>query len=102
MSILILLVALAVVGVTAVVAVGRGDGLSDPEPDRAPYGTLPPGDVDRAALDRLRFSLGFRGYRMDEVDAVLDRVAAELDAKNERIAELEAHARQKPGAGQSG
>lgn len=46
--------------------------------------TPEPGDVDK-----LRFSLGLRGYRMDQVDEVLDRLRDELAAKNVRIAELE-------------
>jgi DivIVA domain-containing protein len=30
-------------------------------------------------LRRVRFSLAFRGYRMSEVDALLDRLARQLD-----------------------
>jgi DivIVA domain-containing protein len=93
--ILLLLVLLAVVAAIAVVAAGRGGAMSPAEPDRSPRGELPAGDVDRAAVDALRFTVGLRGYRMDEVDAVLDRLAAELAARDERIAELEQrHARE--------
>jgi DivIVA domain-containing protein len=40
-----------------------------------------PGDRPLRAEDlrRVRFSLAFRGYRMSEVDALLDRLATELD-----------------------
>ncbi|QZY30918.1 DivIVA domain-containing protein [Nocardioides coralli] len=31
-------------------------------------------------LRRVRFSLAFRGYRMSEVDALLDRLADQLEA----------------------
>lgn len=82
------LLTLAVVAVIAVVAVGRGDALPDPVVDRAPLG-LPDGPLDAQALEHLRFSLGFRGYRMDQVDEVLDRLAGELGARDERIAHLE-------------
>jgi DivIVA domain-containing protein len=88
-SSVLLLVLLAVIAVIAVVAVGRGGSLGDVEPDRSPRGELPRGEVDRAAIDSLRFTVGFRGYRMDEVDAVLDRLAAELQARDARIAELQ-------------
>jgi DivIVA domain-containing protein len=87
--ILMLLVLLAVVAVIAVVAVGRGGSMPPAEPDRSPRGELPAGEVDRAAVDALRFTVGLRGYRMDEVDAVLDRLAAELEARDARIAELQ-------------
>ena len=72
---------------------GAATACPTPSPTERPAARCRAGDVDRAALDRLRFSLGFRGYRMDEVDAVLDRVAAELRAPDARIAELEARAR---------
>ena len=89
MSLVLLLVILAVIGGIAVVAAGRGGGLPDAEPERTPTGALPAGPVDRAGVDGLRFSLAVRGYRMDEVDAVLDRMVDELDRRGARILELE-------------
>jgi DivIVA domain-containing protein len=47
--------------------------------DRAVY----PADVEG-----IRFDLAFRGYRMDEVDEVLDRLSSELAERDTRIAEL--------------
>ena len=38
----------------------------------------------------LRFGVALRGYAMDQVDAVLDRLAADLEARDTRIAQLEA------------
>lgn len=99
MPLLLLLAALAVLAAIAVVASGMGTGLGTTSPDRAPGGELPLGDeVDRAALDGLRFSLAFRGYRMDEVDAVIDRLASELEIRDHRIAELEDPAPPAPAA----
>ena len=46
--------------------------------------------LDAAAVRGLRFGVALRGYAMDQVDAVLDRLAAELEARDARIAELEA------------
>jgi DivIVA domain-containing protein len=40
-------------------------------------------------LRRVRFGLVVRGYRMSEVDEVLDRAAAALAERDARIAELE-------------
>ncbi len=88
---MLLLVVLAVIGGIAVVATGRWGGLPDPEPERSPRGELAADrEVDRPAVDGLRFSLALRGYRMDEVDDVLDRLVDELDRRGERISELEA------------
>ena len=90
MSIVLLLVVLAVIAVIAVAAAGRWGSMPDAEPDRSPRGQLPPGEVTRSEVDGLRFSLGFRGYRMDEVDEVLDRLTDQLERRDARIAELEA------------
>jgi DivIVA domain-containing protein len=90
-SLVLLLVVLAVIAGIAVVATGRWGGLPDVEPERSPRGELPAdSEVDRPAVDGLRFSLALRGYRMDEVDDVLDRLVDELDRRGERISELEA------------
>jgi len=88
-SFVLLLAVLAVLGAVAVVAAGRGTAMPDVDPDRAPLGVLPPDEVGPTEVERLRFSLAFRGYRMDEVDDVLDRLTAELMERDARIAELE-------------
>ncbi|MGZ6793827.1 MAG: DivIVA domain-containing protein, partial [Mycobacteriales bacterium] len=49
-----------------------------------PVGPLQPEDVPE-----IRLGLAFRGYRMSEVDDVLDRVGVELAARDARIRELE-------------
>ena len=36
----------------------------------------------------LRFALAFRGYRMDQVDDVLDRLSVELSERDAEIARL--------------
>ena len=89
MSLVLLLVVLAVIGGIAVVAAGRGGSLPEPDPDRATTGALADDEVDRAHVDGLRFTLALRGYRMDEVDEVLDELVDELDRRGERIRELE-------------
>lgn len=83
---------LVVVGLlfaAAVLATGRGGGMSDETPDAVEPGL--PGDraTDAADIAGVRFGLAFRGYRMAEVDDVLDRLAAEIAARDERISELE-------------
>ena len=92
MSIVLLLVLLGVIAAIAVVAGGRGGSLADAPPDRSPRGVLPSGPVDRTAVDGLRFSLAFRGYRMTEVDWLLDQLAQTLDERDAEIAALRARA----------
>ncbi|MFJ9406003.1 DivIVA domain-containing protein [Streptomyces sp. NPDC101393] len=88
----LLIAMVVVVAAVTLVVVGGGDGggLRDAEPDRL-LDPLP-GDrpVDRADVEAVRLPVAVRGYRMIEVDDVLDRLAAELAERDSRIAELEA------------
>jgi len=74
-----ILIVLALGGV-AVLAAGRGTPMAevyDDRPDvRVPADRLLVGDD----LRHVRFSLALRGYRMSEVDSLLDRVAAQLES----------------------
>jgi|SRR6476469_5958715 len=76
------LIVLAMGGV-AVLAAGRGSPLAQVYDDR-PDATVPASGPLRADdLRRVRFSLALRGYRMSEVDALLDRLASQLEAAGE-------------------
>ncbi len=61
-------------------------GLEEP-PANLPPVLLPEHAVPED-VTRLRFSLGLRGYRMDQVDQVLDELRDQLAAKDAEIAEL--------------
>jgi len=96
------LLGIAVLGGVAVAATGGIAGLRPAVVDR-PEPVLPPDrSVQAPDVDALRFAVGLRGYRMDQVDDVLDRLAAELQAKDERIAELEQAGRPAEAAEASG
>jgi DivIVA domain-containing protein len=84
-----MIAAIAVVAVVALLAVGRLGELPDADADRAPLALPADRPMDRADVDGVRFAVGLRGYRMDEVDDVLDRLAAEVDKRDARISELE-------------
>lgn len=78
-----ILVVLALGGI-ALVAAGWGTPLAEVYDDR-PDVTLPvEGPVTGDDLRRVRFGVVLRGYRMAEVDALLDRVAAQLEAAEDR------------------
>jgi DivIVA domain-containing protein len=73
-----ILIVLALGGV-AVVAAGRGAPMS-PAYDDAPDSLVPrDGPVTADDLRRIRFPLAFRGYRMADVDALLERLAEERE-----------------------
>lgn len=61
-----------------------------------PVANLPPVLLPAAAVaadvDRIRFGLGLRGYRMDQVDQVLDDLRDQLAARDLELASLRAQA----------
>lgn len=90
-----LLIALVVVvaGVTLAVAGGGSEAvLPEAEPDRLSDALPENRPVVRADIDELRLPVAPRGYRMADVDDVLERLAAELAERDARIAELTAAA----------
>ena len=88
MTLLLTLLIMAVIGLVAAVAAGRiGGGLDDPA-SSLPGRGLPPGPFTLEDVDRVRFSPALRGYRMDEVDDVVDRLVDELRRLEDEVAEL--------------
>lgn len=88
-TVLSLLGVLVVLFVAAVLSTREGPVMADAPRDAAdvalPEGLLTPEDVAG-----LRFGLAPRGYRMSEVDAVLDRLAGELADRDRRLLLLDA------------
>ena len=92
---MIVVVAGVVFGLAAVVF-GRGEELAPLAPGATPT-RLPADEIDGEDVRELRFQQVVRGYRMAEVDWVLDRLATELDRVGverdgllAKVAELEA------------
>ncbi len=74
-------VLVVVIGAIAVIAAGRDDTMAEVYDDR-PDATLPAGRLLTAEdLASVRFSTAVRGYRMDEVDALLERLQRDLRAR---------------------
>lgn len=99
MSIFLVLVAIAVLGAVAFALVDRRRpdgqeavphhdfaGLGEPAPSLP--AVLLPDEPDAADVGAIRFAPALRGYRMDQVDEVLDRLAAALEERDATIAEL--------------
>ena len=82
----VLLLAGMLFGVAAV-SVGHGSPLSEPSVDRREP-LLPADRMAATDLESLRFTMALRGYRMDEVDAVLDRLSTELSVRDAEISRL--------------
>jgi DivIVA domain-containing protein len=72
-------VVVAVIGAVAVVASGRGGTMAETFDDRPDARVPADGPLTAHDLRHVRFGTAFRGYRMSEVDALLDRLASERE-----------------------
>ena len=87
-TVLALLGVLVALFAAAVVATREGPLLADAPRDAADL-ALPAGPLQPDDVSAVRFDMVLRGYRMSEVDEVLERLADELRTRDERIAALE-------------
>ena len=84
----IVVVAAVLVGVV-LLALGRGEGLVEDPPDDVLVDLPAEKELTSSDVTNIRLPMAIRGYRMAEVDDVLDRLAAELALRDTRIRELE-------------
>lgn len=85
---LVMLLVAGVVFLLASLVFGRGEELEPLPPGVSPT-RLPARDIHGDDVTQVRFQLVLRGYKMSEVDWVVQRLGAELDELRARIAELE-------------
>jgi DivIVA domain-containing protein len=78
------LVTVGVIGAIAVVASGRWGSMADVDEDR-PDALVSAGYLTGEQIKDVRFTHSVRGYRQDEVDTLLDLVAAELDRRESML-----------------
>ena len=89
MTLLLVTVAIAVIAGVAILLV-RDQPLLEDDPVQARALRWPPeGEISPEHLADARFTVALRGYRMDEVDRVLDDARAALAERDRRIARLE-------------
>ncbi|CAG6396032.1 DivIVA domain-containing protein [Streptomyces cocklensis] len=84
-----LIALVAVVAAVAMAVLGDGGSLRDAGTDRLDDRLPADRPLIRSDIDAVRLPTAVRGYRMLDVDEVLDRLGAELAERDARIAELE-------------
>ena len=90
---LALFVAVVVAVVTAAAVLGRVDGSMADATTTMSHVPLPEDQLAPADIDELRFDTAMRGYRMSQVDGVIDRLRreiADLDDELTRVRESNA------------
>jgi DivIVA domain-containing protein len=88
------LVLVVLAGLLVALVLGRwggGEAMVAPT-SSSPFEPLPEGRLDADRAGGVRFDIGLRGYRMDQVDTVLDRLLHELRSRDEELARLRAGA----------
>mgnify|MGYP003556496654 FL=1 len=85
MTIFFVLLALAAIGVIAVLAAGRIGQLEDPVVDRY-RPEIPLAPLAATDLENLRFGTGLRGYRMSDVDEAIGRLTETLRIREAQLA----------------
>ena len=84
-----LVVVTAVLVGVVLMALGRGDGLADQQLDDVVVDLPEDRALAASDVEALRLPLALRGYRMADVDQVLDRLAAEIAVRDARIRDLQ-------------
>lgn len=84
-----LIALVAVVAAVALAVLGDGGALRDAGTDRLADRLPADRPLIRSDIDAVRLPTAVRGYRMMDVDEVLDRLGAELAERDAYIAELE-------------
>jgi len=87
---LVLLVAVVLAVLTVAAVLGRVDGALGEATTSHGHIPLPDDRLTAADLDGLRFDTAMRGYRMSEVDEVVDRLRREIDDLDEQLRSLRA------------
>ncbi|WP_427130044.1 DivIVA domain-containing protein [Pseudarthrobacter sp. S9] len=103
MSLFLVFLAIVLIGVAVLLGTGLaskifrrgGDGGGSPPFEDGfdePVASLPPvllpAGAEPSDVDHVRFAVGLRGYRMDQVDQVLDELRDQIAAKNREIESL--------------
>ena len=88
MAIALVVLAMAIVAAAAAFGASTRGRMSSADPDVPPVALPEDRWTIGADLDRTRFGVGLRGYRMAQVDEVLDRVSRDLVQREDYIADL--------------
>lgn len=83
------LIVVLLIGAVAVVASGRWGAMSTAYDDRPDVSVPARQALTSDDIETARFGVALRGYRMDEVDTLLERIAREVAERDRRIADLE-------------
>jgi DivIVA domain-containing protein len=86
----LLLIVILLIGLTAAAVMGRiGGFMAEPTSSHA-FAGVPGGSLSVDDIRELHFDQALRGYRMDQVDEVIDALSARLGDLEAEVASLQA------------
>lgn len=90
MNLFLVLIVVVLIGLTSAAVMGKFGGfMADPTSSRS-FAGVPAGPLSCDDLTHLHFDQALRGYRMDEVDQVIDALSARLRELESQVASLPA------------
>lgn len=78
MIVFLLLIVVVLIGLTTAAVMGKIDGFMAAPASSQAFGGVPAGSLSTDDLAQLHFDQALRGYRMDQVDNVIDALSARL------------------------
>jgi DivIVA domain-containing protein len=93
------LIVIVLVGLTTAAVLGKlGGFLADATTSRS-FNGVPPEPISTEDIEQLHFDQALRGYRMDQVDEVLDALCVRVKGLQSEVASLSVTGAVTPGAG---
>jgi DivIVA domain-containing protein len=90
----LLVIVVLLIGLTTAAVMGRIGGFMAEPTSSQSFGGVPAGSLSSDDIGRLHFDQGLRGYRMDQVDEVIDALRARLRELEAEVAQPAADALQ--------
>jgi DivIVA domain-containing protein len=86
----LVLIVVILVGLTTAAALGKIGGFLADATSSQSFNGVPPGPLSTQDIEELHFDQALRGYRMDQVDEVLDALCERVSELESEVASLSA------------
>ena len=101
MILFLVLIVVVLIGLTTAAVLGKISGFLADATSSQSFSGLPPGPLSTREVEELHFDQALRGYRMNQVDEVLDALCARVSELESEIASLSVRGGTSPAAGES-
>ena len=101
MILFLVLIVVVLIGLTTAAVLGKISGFLADATSSQSFSGLPPGPLSTRDVEELHFDQALRGYRMNQVDEVLDALCARVSELESEIASLSVRGGNPPTVGES-